>query len=312
MKQHFSYPSQDGKTKIHAIEWIPEGNISAVLQISHGMVEYIDRYDEFARFLNEQGYYVVGHDHLGHGNSVQSKEDLGYFEEKNGNECVIGDIHRLRQITQKKYPDIPYFILGHSMGSFLTRQYLTIHGNGLAGAIIMGTGNQPLFLVKLGKMLCRLIASFKGWHYRSHFINNMAFGGYNKKFAPARTPMDWLSRNPKNVDTYLSEDCCTFIFTVNGYYHMFRGMEHLAKKENFEQIPKNLPVFFVAGQDDPVGGFGKGVKAVWQKYKNGGIKDVSIKLYKDDRHEILNEDDRQTVYEDIYQWLETKRISCTH
>ena len=264
MKQHFSYPSQDGKTKIHAIEWIPEGNISAVLQISHGMVEYIDRYDEFARFLNEQGYYVVGHDHLGHGNSVQSKEDWGYFEEKNGNECVIGDIHRLRQITQKKYPDIPYFILGHSMGSFLTRQYLTIHGNGLAGAIIMGTGNQPLFLVKLGKMLCRLIASFKGWHYRSHFINNMAFGGYNKKFAPARTPMDWLSRNPKNVDTYLSEDCCTFIFTVNGYYHMFRGMEHLAKKENFEQIPKNLPVFFVAGQDDPVGGFGKGVKAVWQ------------------------------------------------
>lgn len=311
MKQHFYYPSQDGKTKIHAIEWIPEGNISAILQISHGMVEYIDRYDEFARFLNERGYYVVGHDHLGHGNSIQTKDDWGFFAEENGNECVIGDIHRLRQLTREKYPAVPYFLLGHSMGSFLARQYLTLHGDGLAGAVIMGTGNQPLFLVKLGKTVCRLIASVKGWHYRSRFVNNMAFGGYNRKFSPARTPMDWLSRNPKNVDTYLSEDCCTFIFTVNGYYHMFRGMEHLAKKEHFEQIPKDLPVFFVAGQDDPVGDFGKGVKTVFQKYKAGGIKDVSLKLYKDDRHEILNEDDRQVVYADIYEWLETKRISRT-
>lgn len=312
MKKHFYYPSQDGKTKIHAIEWIPEGNISAILQISHGMVEYIDRYDAFARFLNEHGYYVVGHDHLGHGESIQTKEHWGYFDEKNGNECVIGDIHQLRQITQEKYPAVPYFLLGHSMGSFLARQYLTIHGKGLSGAIIMGTGNQPLFLVKLGKILCRLIASFKGWHYRSRFVNHMAFGGYNKKFCPSRTPMDWLSRNPKNVDNYLSEDCCTFIFTVNGYYHMFRGMEHLSKKENFEQIPKDLPVFFVAGKDDPVGDFGKGVTSVWQKYKDGGIKDVSLKLYTNDRHEILNEDDRETVYQDIYQWLETKRISYTH
>ena len=151
MKQHFSYPSQDGKTKIHAIEWIPEGNISAVLQISHGMVEYIDRYDEFARFLNEQGYYVVGHDHLGHGNSVQSKEDWGYFEEKNGNECVIGDIHRLRQITQKKYPDIPYFILGHSMGFFSQDSISPYTETDLREQLLWGTGNQPLFLVKLGK-----------------------------------------------------------------------------------------------------------------------------------------------------------------
>ncbi|WP_461810328.1 alpha/beta fold hydrolase [Faecalimonas sp.] len=312
MKRHFYYLSQDGKTKIHAIEWIPEGNISAILQISHGMVEYIDRYDEFARFLNKQGYYVVGHDHLGHGDSVQSKENWGYFNEKNGNECVIGDIHQLRQLTQEKYPAIPYFLLGHSMGSFLVRQYLTIHGLGLSGAIIMGTGNQPLSLIKLGKILCRIIASFKGWHYRSNFVNNMAFGGYNKKFFPSRTSMDWLSRNPKNVDTYLSEDRCRFIFTVNGYYHMFRGIEHLAKDKNFKQIPKQLPVLFIAGEEDPVGNFGKGVKAVFQKYKDGDIKDVSLKLYKNDRHEILNEEDRQTIYMDIYQWLETKRISCTH
>lgn len=312
MKRHFYYLSQDKKTNIHAIEWIPEGNISAILQISHGMVEYIDRYDEFAHFLNKHGYYVVGHDHLGHGDSVQSKEDWGYFNEKKGNECVIGDIHQLRQLTQEKYPTTPYFLLGHSMGSFLVRQYLTMHGLGLSGAIIMGTGNQPLSLIKLGKIFCRITATFKGWHYRSNFVNNMAFGGYNKKFFPSRTTMDWLSRNPKNVDTYLSEERCNFIFTVNGYYHMFRGIEHLAKDKNFKKIPKHLPIFFIAGEEDPVGNFGKGVKSIFQKYKNGGIQDVSLKLYKNDRHEILNENDRQTIYMDIYEWLETKRISCTH
>lgn len=307
MKNNFYYKSKDNETQIHAIEWIPDGEVTAVLQISHGMVEYIDRYDEFAGYLCERGYYVVGQDHLGHGESVQSEEYHGYFHDGDGNECVIGDIHELRQMTQKKYPDIPYFLLGHSMGSFLTRQYIKMHGEGLSGVIIMGTGNQPLALIKLGKTLCKIVAGIKGWNYRSRFVNNMAFGGYNKKFTPARTPVDWISRNEDNINKYVKDPWCTFVFTLNGYYHMFRGMEQLAKKENFNKIPKSLPVFFVAGQDDPVGNFGKGVERVYQKYRDGGIQDVSIKLYKDDRHEILNETDRSDIYEDLYQWLETKR-----
>lgn len=307
MKNNFYYTSKDNTTQIHAIEWIPSGEVKAVLQISHGMVEYIDRYDEFASFLNQHGYYVVGQDHLGHGESVQSDNYHGFFHDVDGNECVVGDIHTLRQMTLEKYPDVPYFLLGHSMGSFLTRQYIKMHGEGLSGAIIMGTGNQPPALVKLGKTLCKIVAGIKGWNYRSQFINNMAFGGYNKKFTPARTSVDWLSRNEENVDKYIQDPWCTFIFTVNGYYHMFRGMEQLTKEENFNKIPKSLPIFFVAGQDDPVGNFGKGVESVCQKYRNGGIQDVSIKLYKDDRHEILNETDRFDVYEDIYQWLESKR-----
>lgn len=307
MKNNFYYQSKDKATQIHTIEWIPDGEVKAVLQISHGMVEYIDRYDEFARFLNERGYYVTGQDHLGHGESVQSDEYHGYFHDGDGNECVIGDIHELRQMTAQKYPDVPYFLLGHSMGSFLTRQYIKMHGDGLAGVIIMGTGNQPLALIKLGEILCRIVAGVKGWNYRSRLINNMAFGGYNKKFTPAQTPVDWISKNEDNINKYMKDPWCTFIFTVNGYYHMFRGMEQLAKKENFNKIPKSLPVFFVAGQDDPVGDFGKGVEHVCQKYRDGGIRDVSIKLYKGDRHEILNETDRFDIYEDLYQWLETKR-----
>lgn len=306
MKNHFYYPSQDNQTQIHAIEWIPKCGVKAILQISHGMVEHIERYDAFADYLSKRGFYVVGQDHLGHGASVTDDEKHGYFHDTHGNEHVIGDIHKLRQITTSRYPNVPYFILGHSMGSFLTRQYITMYGAGLAGVVIMGTGNQPLALVRLGKLLCRIVASVKGWTYRSTLINNMAFGGYNRKFRPARTPMDWISRNPENVDNYLQDSWCTFTFTVNAYYHMFRGMEQLLNRKNFARIPRDLPVLFVAGKDDPVGDFGKGVIAVYKKYKKE-FDDVSLKLYEHDRHEILNEIDRKDVYLDIYKWLENRR-----
>ena len=140
MKHEFYYTSRDSVTKIHAIEWIPDGEVKGILQICHGMVEYIDRYDEFAKFMSGHGYYVVGHDHLGHGKSIQTEADLGYFDERKGNQYVIGDIYQLQEMTKKKYPDVPYFMLGHSMGSFLLRQYLTMYAGGLSGAVIMGTG----------------------------------------------------------------------------------------------------------------------------------------------------------------------------
>ena len=231
-------------------------------------------------------------------------EKHGYFHDTHGNEHVIGDIHKLRQITTSRYPNVPYFMLGHSMGSFLTRQYITMYGAGLAGVVIMGTGNQPLALVRLGKLLCRIVASVKGWTYRSTLINNMAFGGYNRKFRPARTPMDWISRNPENVDNYLQDSWCTFTFTVNAYYHMFRGMEQLLNRKNFARIPRDLPVLFVAGKDDPVGDFGKGVIAVYKKYKKE-FDDVSLKLYEHDRHEILNEINHEMVYEHIIKKIKS-------
>lgn len=162
VKNEFYYPSKDGTTQIHAIEWIPDGKVAAVLQMCHGMVEHIDRYDEFARFLAEKGYYVVGHDHLGHGKSVTSKDKLGFFHESKGNTYVIGDIHHLRKITKKKYKDVPYFMLGHSMGSFLLRQYLGLYGDGISGAIVMGTGSKSNLLLTAGKVLCRIIAFGKG------------------------------------------------------------------------------------------------------------------------------------------------------
>lgn len=307
MKREFKYPSRDGATEIHAVEWIPEGEVKAVLQICHGMTEYINRYDEFARFMNEHGIYVAGHDHLGHGESVQGEDCYGYFHETRGNHYVIGDIHKLRGITQRKYPETPYFMLGHSMGSFLLRQYLTMYGKGLAGAVIMGTGHHGALELSAGMAACRIVALVKGWKYRSDFINNLSFGGYNKKFRDDPAGATWLSSNAKNCERYAADPLCTFKFTVNGYYQMFKGMKVLTRKESLGKIPKDLPVLFVAGTDDPVGNFGKSVKLVYAKYRAAGIQDVKIKLYKGDRHEILNESDRQQVYQDLYRWMRKRQ-----
>ena len=303
MKQDFYYPSKDGQTQIHAIEWSPDAAPRAILQICHGMVEYIGRYDGFARFLAAQGFYVVGNDHLGHGESVRSDDLHGYFHATHGNEYVIGDIHTLREMTQEKFPGVPYFMLGHSMGSFLVRQYIELHGTGLKGVIIMGTGTQPPAVLKAGKALCKVIARFKGWTHRSETVNNTALGAYNKKFEPARTSADWLTKDEQIVDAYLADPWCTFVFTVNAYYFMFSGIEFMQKRENIAKVPKDLPLLLVSGADDPVGSFGKGVEQAFQGYLEAGITDVHMKLYPTDRHEILNELDRAQVYDDLRDWL---------
>lgn len=305
-KREFTFPSTDRRTKIHAIEWIPEGDVKAVLQIAHGMVEYIDRYHEFATYLADKGIYVVGHDHLGHGQSINNEEEYGYFPQPDGNKMVIGDIHRLRKLTEEKYPEAPYFMLGHSMGSFLLRQYLTMHSEGLAGAVIMGTGHQPKIILSAGQMVCKITALFKGWKCRSKLVNNLSFGSYNKKFEPAETSKDWITSYKPIRDKYVQDPLTSFTFTVGGYYQMFKGMKVLDTKGSVDKIRKDIPVFFVAGADDPVGEFGKGVQLIYEKYKASGIEDVSIKLYKDDRHEILNEVDREQVYEDLYNWFVSK------
>lgn len=306
MKQEFYYPSGDGQTKIHGIVWRPETDVKAVLQICHGMVEYIDRYNDFAQYLAERGVCVVGHDHLGHGKSVQSEEHLGFFHESHGNKYVITDIHRLRRMTEKDYAGVPYFMMGHSMGSFLLRQYLTMRAEGLAGAIIMGTGYMPHGLLAAGQMVCRTIAAVKGWQYRSEFMNQLGMGGYNKQFEPSESTKDWITSDEEMRKKYEADPLCSFTFTVNGYYQMFEGMKVLTKKNAMDKIPGSLPVLFVSGAEDPVGSNGEGVARVFRKYEQAGIQDVKMKLYPKSRHEILNESNREQVYEDLYQWMDDR------
>lgn len=299
MRKEFYFPSKDGITQIHALEWIPEGEPKAVLQIAHGMVEHIERYDEFATYLAENGIYVTGHSHLGHGKSMVSKEKMGYFANPNGNECVVGDIHKLRELTQENCPNVPYFIMGHSMGSFLTRQYLGMHGEGLSGAIIMGTGEQPDAILFGGKLVCKVIAAFKGWEHRSDFVNGLVIGGFEKEMGKG-----WLSKNEENVKKYAEDPLSGFVFTLNAFYHMFNGMSKMNAQEKSGNFPKELPIFFVAGSEDPVGSHGKGVETVYNRYVEMGAKNAKIKLYEGDRHEILNELDREVVYKDILGWIQ--------
>ena len=305
-KEEFKFRSTSDVCDIRAVKYLPDGEPRAILQIAHGMQEFIDRYDGFAEFLCSKGYLVTGNDHLGHGKSVNSDDDLGYFAEKDGNKAVLYDLHELTKIIKKDYPNKPYFLLGHSMGSFYARQYIGEFGDELDAAIIMGTGHQPLATVKAGMAACKMFAMGKGWRHRSRAVNAMAFGSYNKKFQPARTVEDWLTKDEKIVDWYISQPKCNYVFTLNGFYNMFLGISRLHDPELLNKVPKDLPLFFVSGQDDPVGEFGKGIEAAIASLKEVGCKNIDMKLYPNDRHEILNELDKEQVYEDLFNWLESK------
>lgn len=302
MRQEFYFSSKSGFDSLHAIRWVPEGKTWAVLQIVHGMAEHIERYDEFARYLAERGVAVVGHSHLGHGKSVKSDDDLGFFAEPEGNACVIGDIHELRMQTQKDYPDVPYFLLGHSMGSFLVRQYLGAHSQGLSAAIIMGSADMPQAALKGAKAACRMIAARKGWRHRSAFINSLVVGGFEKKMG-----MAWLSRSEENVKAYAADPHCGFCFTLNAFYHMFSGVEAANRNESAGRIPRNIPLLFISGAEDPVGGNGKAVTALYERYRRHGAK-AQLRLIEQDRHEILQETDRFEIFDEIYNWMNIKEI----
>ena len=290
-----------GRT-LHAFRCVPEGEVRAILQLSHGMVEFIDRYKPLAESLAQRGILVTGNDHLGHGGSIRTKADYGYFAEPDGNRAVLEDLHSVTKLTKQLYPGVPYFLLGHSMGSFYARQYLCEYGQELSGAIIMGTGHQPKALVQFARSTCRALAAVHGWQYRSKLVANLSFMGYNKGLE-GRTTHDWLNRDAAEVDKYLADERCTFTFTLNAYYSMFSGILRLHDPAFLARMPKDLPLLFLAGTADPVGDRGKGVLRAIQSLKAAGVQNIRCKLYPGARHELLVETNRQEVFADIAAWL---------
>lgn len=308
-QEQINFLSVDGKTTIHGVKWIPErGEYHGILQITHGMVEFIERYAPFAEYLCERGFLVVGHDHLGHGGSVISQEEWGYFRKENPSDALVEDMHQLRMLIQKENPDIPYFMLGHSMGSYMLRKYLCLHSEGLAGAIVMGTGCMPDVTMKMGLLLCKIIGSIKGDHYRSSFLQSLSYSKPYKKYDlyGKDHANSWLTKDVEIVKGYYAEPRCTFLFTVNGYQGLMESVLYDNQVENIRKTNRNLPLFFVSGAEDPVGDCGKGVMEVYRKYKLAGCTDITYRLYEGDRHEILNEMDKEHVFSDICTWMRVR------
>lgn len=305
VREDFSFDSRDNKTKLHAAIWIPDGEPKAVVQIVHGMAEHIGRYEDFAKFLAEKGFVVVGDDHLGHGKSVTDGK-YGFFCSQDPATVVVRDVHRLKKLTQERFPGIPYFILGHSMGSFILRNYLFRYGKGIDGAIVMGTGMVPKPIVISLKLIASLGCFFGHAAKPSDMINGMSFGTYLKKIDNPRTPYDWLTKENSVVDTYIADPLSGFTFPCNGFLTLAELILRLYKKSNLEKMPVTLPVLFVSGKDDPVGDYGQAPMAVYKSFLDEGLSKTEIKLYENDRHEILNESDHDVVYNDLLTWIEDK------
>lgn len=313
-----TFPSADGASTIRALVWWPEfcnpgasgkekagqeAKLLGVIQIVHGMVEHVERYDHFARFLASKGYIVCAGDHIGHGKSVAKEADLGILP-TNGKEYMLADVHTLRQHVQLLSPEgLPYGIFGHSMGSFVTRAYISRHGEAVAAAVICGTGQQPRLVSKAGNAIARSAAKVKGQHYRSKMLDKIGVGAYAKAVVNPRTAVDWISADPAVVDAYLADPLCGATFSVGGYATLTSLTDEIASPECAAGVPKNLPCLFVSGAEDPVGNNGKGVRAAAVQLQKAGVQTVEVKLYEGMRHEILNERGKAQVYTDVAAWF---------
>ena len=248
----------------------------------------------------------MGTDHLGHGKSIEKPEQKGFFAAENGWDYVVRDEEILRKAMKKTYPGVPFILFGHSMGSFMARTHLIRYPGAFDAAIISGTGNQGAALVNGGHFMGSLVTAFKGAHHYSNFLNNLAFGSYNKNYANARTEFDWLTRNEEAVDKYMADPLCGFVPTCSLFRDMMTGVKFITNVKNLEAMDKDMPVYFMSGDMDPVGECGKGVQRAYDNFKKVGMKDVTMKLYKDGRHEMLNEINNKEVYGDILAWINGK------
>ncbi len=301
----FTYPSSDGEHSIHAACWLPEGGQPrAVIQIVHGVAEYVARYDHLARYLADHGFAVCGEDHLGHGQTAMADGSFGQFPKYDGWTLVAADVRALRELMGEKYPGVPYILLGHSMGSFLVRTYLCRYPGTVDGAVLSGTGQEGAALVAAGKLLASLIARIKGHTALSPLVHALSLGAYNKQFAPNRTTADWISRDEEQVDRYRDDPLCSYMPSVGLYRDMLGGLQYIASRRALAQMDPKTPVYIYSGDRDPVGGNGAGVEKVHGYFQACGTEDLTLRLYPGGRHEMHNEINRTQVYEDLLSWLE--------
>ena len=306
-EEKFTFLSADGKTTIHAVKWIPEdGKYEAILQITHGMIEFVERYRLFAEFLTENGFMVVGHDHLGHGDSVASKDDWGYFAE-NPSDTVIADMHALRTMIQKENPGVPYFMMGHSMGSLVVRAYAKEHDQELDALIVCGSPSKN-YLRPLGAAVGHAEAAVLGDEHRSNLLEAMSFGSFAARFADEKSRFAWCCSDPEVVREYEENPLCGFTFSDDAFFALNDLLKETYGFHGWHCTNRKLPVLFLSGGDDPCYVNVRRFKKSIDHMRLIGYRNVRGKLYPGMRHEILNEKEKYRVYGDVWKWLKKEKV----
>lgn len=300
----FEFKSKEG-TDIYVYHWAPEEGVQVkgIVQIAHGMAETAGRYKRFAQALTDNGYIVYANDHRGHGKTAKTVESLGHLAEADGFYWMVEDVHQLSQIIKQKNPDLPLFLFGHSMGSFVTQRYLMLYGKELKGAILSGSNGKQGLMLHMGAFLAKQEVKKHGRKAKSEKLNKLSFGSFNNAFKPNRTEFDWLSRDAAEVDKYIQDPYCGTVFTCGFFYDFMTGLKEIEKDSNVELVPKELPIYIFSGDKDPVGKMGNGVRRLYDAYKRHYLADVTMRLYPEGRHEMLNETNKEEVMKDVVDWL---------
>ncbi|OEJ14137.1 lysophospholipase [Brachyspira hampsonii] len=296
--------SDDGH-RMYTYIFIPDCKPKAIVQLVHGLGEHAGRYKDFAEKLNKAGFLVCADDHRGFGRSTVSKDQIGHISDKNGHELIIEDMRHLMVNTKADYSNMPYFMIGHSMGSFLTRYFIIKYYKELNGAVIMGTKGKPKGIENLGKAIANIQKSIFGGRKRANLLDKLSVGGYGKKFFPKdKSPLAWLTSDKEEIKKTLEDEYfANKPASIETYIQMFELIDKISNKDNYSSMDKNFPILLISGEKDPVGDMGKGVKWVYDMYKSLGFNDVNMSLYKDGRHEILNDIQRNDVAKEIIEWI---------
>jgi len=304
--KNFTFKSEEG-TEIYVYNWFPNSDVKVkgVVQIAHGMAETAARYERFAEFMTKNGYIIYINDHRGHGKTAGSLENAGILADSDGFEWMVKDLHQLSDLIKKEHPELPLFLYGHSMGSYVAQRYIMLFGNELKGALLSGSNGKQGLILTIGTMVAKGEIKKNGRKAKSDKLNQMSFGGFNRAFRPNRTDFDWLSRDNAEVDKYVNDPYCGFVCTTGFFYDLLTGLKEIEKKENIALVPKKLPILIFSGAQDPCGKNGKGVTKLLNTYKKHGIEDVTLKLYPEARHEVLNETNRDEVMNDFVKWVDS-------
>ncbi len=314
-KQEVRFASSDGTSSIYGAIWKPAADKDAkatppraLVQLVHGMSEHSGRYGDFAAFLVSEGYAVCANDHIGHGGSV-SKDGYGYLPYDRGVDIMLEDVDQMRRIAQEAVgAEVPYLIFGHSMGSLIVRAYIARHGEGVAGAVACGTADKPAIVPMFGQLLIRIVALFKGWHAKATFFNNLANRTYTKDLKSEKSPLAWISMNVENVRAYIADEITGFTISLGASYTLMKLGRMAMSRATAKQVPRLLPVLFIAGAEDPVGDNGRDVERAERRLHKAGVENVGLILYGEMRHEILNEKGHALVYEDVDVWFQEQAL----